>query len=76
MDVTSRRGKEGKSTPYNKRESKDNKKAVASTEKSVSPVKKIAEKSKKMVGKPDVGGTKSKKAAIHMGNSKKMKDCY
>lgn len=58
MDVNSRRGKEGKATPYNKHEVKDDKKAIASTEKSVRPVKKIAEKSKKMISKPNVGGKK------------------
>lgn len=52
--------------PYNRREVSDAKKAVASTEKSVRAVKKIPEKSKKMVDKPDVGGLKSTKDKIVM----------
>lgn len=76
MDVNSRRGEKGKATPYNKREAKDTRKAIASTEKSVRPVKNIAEKSKKMVDKPDVGGKKSTKDKIKMPGKKDMKCRY
>jgi len=58
MDAKTRKSK---AVPYNKREAKDTKVAVASTEKSVRPVKKIAEKTKRVVDKPDVGGKKNKK---------------
>ena len=48
MDVTSRRGpKKAQAVPYNKREAKIEKKAIASTEKSVKPVAKDTNKTRR-----------------------------
>ena len=54
--------KSSKGSPYEKRESKNTKKAFASTEKSVKPVAKDANKTRRKVVKPTAVGARSPKA--------------
>lgn len=49
-------------SPYNRREEKDTKKAFASTAKSVKPVAKDTNKTRRKVAKPTAVGTKSPKS--------------
>lgn len=63
MDANSRKEKKGeKALPYNRREQKVTKKAMASTEKSVKPVAKDTNKTRRKVVKPTAKGTRSPKA--------------
>lgn len=63
MDVDSRRGsKVKKSVPYNKRYAELEKKAFKSTDKSVKPVAKDTNKTRRKIVKPTVQGTRSPNA--------------
>lgn len=65
----------GNVEPYNKREVKNDKKAMASTKKSVKPVAKDTNKTRRKEVKPTVYGTRSPKAGSPVYKKGKKGDC-